>query len=417
MSLGEGRVHVARLLDLLRFEDRRGQVTQLIEAQRIAEPLYARNGYASWHELPKHPLAAALLSHEQWLSGQIETTPSRLLALMEYAVAVNTFEDDWGSNRLWLAKRLRNENECLNALFEFMVANQLKAAGHTVRYQAESRGADLLIANEGFEVEVECILADYNTKRRVPFNIAMDLIGHLDKHMMGNDLHTIMLISCSDELSTRDVEPLRDAICELLDLGQFGTFDVLDGRYSVELISGGTTANPLTTEERDAILQRLNEAPVHWGFAESASQRIIVPNRHLVRGGVIRSELLDNALSGFVDSIVGKSHQLTDARPAVVAAGFGSPVAVSQSRNPAFLDSLGNQIQAKLESPPARPHYARREYPRISGVMLMFQVPGDPGPPIKSGLQHQQWEGSTVFFRRMPGAATPLPEDFTCIAD
>jgi hypothetical protein len=395
----------AKLKSLLLLGDTRGEVNALIEKQRAAEEQFQRRGYAAWSAFPRHPFAAGLLAYERWLAGSSLKLSPVLQPFIESAYVVESFRHDWDHEATKFAANLRS-TEALSFIFELMVLHQHRLAGNRVRYifPQESGTFDGLIHGK-HELEVECKLTSSEARRRVPYEVAVEVYSQILQFMQKSGIYSVVSIICSDQLARADINVLaadvRASLLQATPLKKVTT----DGRFMIEILPGGTPQQPLDPTDVSRLLSQIDAIDASTINVMPASKTVIVPNRYLVQAVSIDAADPDNALSLIVRAAGGASHQLTGTRPGIVAVGFGSAILRDQPDLKPILASLQKAIIHEL-----------RQHPKVSAVQVMFQREGThAGTPIRGGLMLQGWTDGLVYAFRSPHATKPIPRDFPLV--
>jgi hypothetical protein len=235
---------------------------------------FARKGYSVWPQLPKHPLTRGLAAYRNTLSAGGELSDDSVASLAESALAVNAFERDWTDHRDWMAARLRDPEGCEQALFELRSGLYLRNLGHPVEYVAAKRqglvGPDLVI-HVGGGTDVECYQAFPYKGHRVAAKPAEGFAVQLLQTMERSGLNRVVLVRCRESFRGQDITALLSETRTRLRATEDGAFIALDGRYTVEMVWGGSAESPLNEPQMLAARARLEETSTRWGVVRPAS--------------------------------------------------------------------------------------------------------------------------------------------------
>lgn len=206
----------------------------------------------------------------------------------QISFAVNAFEADWRGHERWLSRRLQDPRNCLQAFHEFLTALHLRSEGYEVEYLAAKResqgGADLHVHLDGQTVVVECLLADGDAGRPIPFDSAEWLWLELSEFMAKREMHRVVLLNRNHVLTPADKPELLRELRACLEASRLGSVR-LPGGDEVEPLDGDSPNAPLRREQVDQLRARLTESS---GAAEIPAKIGHKPPTRSRAGGVRR---------------------------------------------------------------------------------------------------------------------------------
>jgi hypothetical protein len=362
-SESDGRAEVDAFIALIDRRARRWLRNRLAQWER-AQIEFQRRGYASTSREPQHPLIAPIAEYQRW--GVDTMPPPAVVQLIEIAAAVNAFKPDWNGQEPWLFARLLDDNGCKQALFELRSAFYLQGLGHDVEYLSpkKQKGPDLCIHHAAGDIFAECVQMDPNAGHRVPGDAAEEIARQLMRHMDKTGQNRLVHLRCRKRLEARDTDMILRETKAALDCTTGGPFELLDGKYQVEVKYGGSQVAPLDLAAAKSASAWLNARGFHLGDVR-ALDRVITPHagRYVARGVRVVSDESDAAVERTCDAAISKSDQLVPDAAGIILAEFGMPVMETQARWLNLKVALAQQISPRLV-----------RHPEISAIALMFPV-------------------------------------------
>ena len=392
---------------ILRSGDSKGYIDELVAAQECAENLMVMGGYAQWASMPRHPFAAGLVALNRWKSsGAMQLSPN-LHAILEWAYLIDSFREDWQGESDKFSADLRSD-KALSIIFELIVGHQFRLAGLPVKYiypQDGPSGSFDLLLGESDQVEVECKLVKGHE------SIIEEIASQVFPSMHRSQEHRVVVVKCRDQATRTDITNLVREVRTRLRYRAPQEFTTRDGRFEVEMLDGGSVAQPLSSTAASDLRQRLSEIEVSLFEAQPLSQFQRGAACGVVRGIGLIMERPPNPSLGIVRAAIDASSQLSGDRPGIVAVGLRSPIPRDQENLGPILADIRREILQGL----SRKSRASGKATKVSGVLLCFGMEGDDrnvGPAIDGGLNRWGWSYGRRHTFGVPGAAMRLPDTF-----
>ena len=293
---------------------------------------FASRGYGEL-PLPKHPLIQGLAAFRAWVNGG-QFTPAAL-DIVDAAIAVNAFEPEWRGKERWLARRLQDERNCVQALFEMRTGLYLRQLGHDVTYQSplEQPGADLGLGADDSYAAVKCVQTSVGGGQGVGGATAELVIDRLLRHLDQTGRNRVLFLTCARRLEPSHVDAIVLEAKRLADSVQGGPVNIVGAKYRLEIAFGGAAFAPLTWPTAVGLLTRLESVRFRRARVDGTERGVHPPDgTYTMRGVSVASAVPDDAISHLVDAAIAKGDQLSPDKPGLIVAGFGELLNEDQAR-------------------------------------------------------------------------------------
>ena len=197
-------------------------------------------------------------------------------------------------------------------------------------------------------------------------------------------------------LDPADTDVIVREIKTIIAQSTTGVFDLVGGKYRMEVMYGGSQIAPLDFAAAARANEWLNRVPFRVGDIRGLDRGAHPPaGRYVARGVSVASDELDSALQRLCDAAISKGGQLRTGSPGIITAEFGMPLTDEQARWDRLQKALSYHIS---------PRFVR--HAEISAVAFLFPTDvrrssvdrrqgGKPPCPFDGGVPHS-WTFSSI---------------------
>ena len=366
---------------------------------------YRGHPYRAHFRVNCHPLMAGLAAYKDWRASKAGTDkmPNDAVEVARQSAHIQALKGSWdvgpqGNNREYLRQRLKGRKDVDGTLHELGLAYHHFVQGRSVdiRSITERKGYDLLVRSDSSAVEIECKTTKRGAGRKIHHDDFAALVADLWSALEATQDISLVDVLCDDRLRAQDIEKLSTTISQTLLAGQPGTFDLLEGRYRLNVEQIGRRTNPLSIEQAEAVVApyRAEQTRRPHILVAFDSDSFGLPRPTISLSVLVcQSTKPDNVLRPLMAALSRASKQVSGTRPSLVSIHVPEPMDWSMMTPQSV---LGRDLY-KLFS---RPRLAA-----VSGVAFS-------GLPTEISRREVLAGRTPAIFWSNPWALHPLPDHF-----
>ena len=367
---------------------------------------YRGHPYRAHFRVNCHSLLPGLAAYDDWRASKAEPRemPEDAIEVARQSAHIQALKGCWGvspqgKKKEYLRQRLKDRKYVDGALFELAVGYHHVAQGRSVDIRSITvrNGFDLLVQSNSGKAEIECKTTRRGAGRKIHPQDFEALVADLWSALEAMQEICLLDVLCDDRLRAQDVEKLSAAIYQTLSVSQPGTFDLLEGRYRLNVERIGRRSRPLSVEQAEAVV-----AP-YWADQTRRPHMLVafdsdsfgLPKPTISLSVLLcRSKKPDNVLRPLMAALSKASKQVSGTRPSLVCIHVPEPIDWSAMRPQS---ALARQLYEQFQQ--------HRRLDVVSGVAFS-------GLPADISRRAVLAGTTPAIFWANPRALHELPDDF-----